>query len=257
MKNNFRKKNIKKRKNHHYSEINVKNISQHNISTQKSFKKNNKNINKNDTIKLTINELNDLPYNMALKLDKRGYFIYYLSILKIKHILLFTFFLNHDNNLKIVKIDLFSFLFIFSFTTNALFFNDSSMHKIFNDQGNFNLEYQIPQILYSTIIVSGINALIQFLALTEKDIISLKSIKSKSIRKRKKIYIFLKVFIYFIISFLLLLFFSFYLCCFCFIYENTKIHLIKDTSISFGLNLIYPIFICLIWNFQKICIKKK
>ena len=81
-----------------------------------------------------------------------------------------------DYNLKIVKIDLFIFRLFFSLTANALFFNDSTMHKIYTEQGKFNLEYQIPQIVYSTIIVSGINILINYLALTENDIISLKSI---------------------------------------------------------------------------------
>jgi hypothetical protein len=45
---------------------------------------------------------------------------------------------------------------------------------------------------------------------------------------------------------LLYLFFWYYLGCFCAVYENTQIHLIKDTLISFLLNMIYPIFISLI-----------
>jgi len=158
----------------------------------------------------------------------------------------------------VVKIDLFSFILIFYLTTNALFFNDSTMHKIYKDKGEFNLEYQIPQIVYSTLIASGINTVINYFALTENNIISLKSIKSVVIFKRKKRFIIYKVFIYFIISFLLLLFFSFYLFCFCFIYENTKIHLIKDTVISFVLDLIYPIFFCLIPGiFRIIALKRK
>ena len=32
----------------------------------------------------------------------------------------------------------------------------------------------------------------------------------------------------------------FYITCFCGIYENTQLHLIKDSIISFGLSLIYP-----------------
>ena len=40
--------------------------------------------------------------------------------------------------------------------------------------------------------------------------------------------------------------FMYYITCFCGIYENTQIHLIKDTLISFGLSLIYPFFIYLL-----------
>ena len=162
-----------------------------------------------------------------------------------------------DYNLKIVKIDLFIFRLIFSLTANALFFNDSTMHKIYTAQGKFDLEYQIPQIVYSTLIVSGINILMNYLALTENDITSLKSIQSPLIIKRKKRCIIYKVFICFIIGFLLLLFFSFYLSCFCYIYENTKIHLFKDTAISFCLDLIYPIFLCLIPGIFRRCALRK
>jgi len=42
------------------------------------------------------------------------------------------------------------------------------------------------------------------------------------------------------LTFLLLLFFMYYISCFCCIYENTQFHLIKDSIISFALSLIYP-----------------
>ena len=38
----------------------------------------------------------------------------------------------------------------------------------------------------------------------------------------------------------------YYIICFCGVYINTQIHLIKDTIISFGLSLIYPFGIYLI-----------
>ena len=38
----------------------------------------------------------------------------------------------------------------------------------------------------------------------------------------------------------LLVLFWFYLACFCAVYKNTQIYLIKDTLISFGTSMIYP-----------------
>ena len=38
---------------------------------------------------------------------------------------------------------------------NAIFFNDETMHKIYEDEGSFNLIYNLPQIIYSSII-SGV-----------------------------------------------------------------------------------------------------
>ena len=206
--------------------------------------KNNNSINKfnKPKINLTINELNSLPYEKALILDIRSCTTYYISLLKVKHIILFTFFLDNDYNSKIVKIDLFFFSIIFSLVINALFFNDSTMHKIYIDEGSYNLEYQITQIAYSTLISLFVNLLLKVLSMTENNIIKLKNIKKYNIANKQKTRIFLKINFYFIISTLLLLFFGYYLACFCAIYENTQIHLIKDTAISFGLGMVYPIF---------------
>ena len=66
--------------------------------------------------------------------------------------------------------------------------------------------------------------------------------KSRVIIKILKI----KFAIFFIISFILLIMFWFYLACFCAVYKNTQIHLIKDTLISFGTSMVYPFFIYLI-----------
>ena len=52
--------------------------------------------------------------------------------------------------------------------------------------------------------------------------------------------------LFFLISFVLLLFFMYYISCFCGVYINTQIHLIKDTMISFVLSLIYPFGLFLI-----------
>ena len=56
----------------------------------------NKNKNKNENKKINDYELNLLLYKDALKNDKRTYFQCYLSLLKRRHILIFTFFLSND-----------------------------------------------------------------------------------------------------------------------------------------------------------------
>ena len=97
---------------------------------------NNDNIDKNKNIlsKNNINyndyELNTLSYDIALKYDKRKYIEYYFSLLRIKHIIIFTFYTSNDYNSKTIKISLFLFYFSLYYTINALFFNDSTMHKI-------------------------------------------------------------------------------------------------------------------------------
>ena len=179
-------------------------------------------------------------------IDKRSYFQYYLSLLKRKQILIFTFYTSNDYNSKEIKICLFFFSFALYFTINALFFNDSTMHKIYEDNGHFNFIYQLPQIIYSTIISSAINTLVTFLSLSEKNILSLKNIKSEFERKKVINRLIIKFIIFFILIYILLILFWLYISCFCAVYINTQIHLIEDTLISYVLYLLYPLGLCLI-----------
>ena len=202
-------------------------------------------------LKYNDTEMNSLSYIKALKQDKRTFIQYYFSLLKKNNLLIFSFYIsNKDYNTQIIKIFLFFFFFSAHFTINALFFNDDTLHKICIDEGQFNFIYQIPQIIYSSLLSTFINIFIKFLSLSEKKVLEIK--KEKKVKllylkegKIKKV-LNIKFGLFFIFSFFILLLFSFYIICFCGIYTNTQIHLIKDTIISFGLSLIYPFFISLI-----------
>ena len=208
----------------------------------------NNNTIKNILIKSNDYELNSLTYKKALEKDKRTYFQYYLSLLKTKHLIIFTFYTSTDYNSRIIKIILFLFSFSLYFTVNALFFTDSTMHKIYEEKGNVNFIYYIPQIIYSTIISSVISFIIKFLSLSEKNIIEIKTTKENKSEKALKILkcLNIKFVLFFILCFIFLFLFWYYLSCFCAVYVNTQIHLIKDTFTSFGLSLIYPFGINLI-----------
>ena len=192
--------------------------------------------------------MNSLSYKEALKKDKRTFCQYYWSLLKKKHIILFSFYPNKDYNSQIIKSFLF-FLFCASdITINALFFTDNTIHKIYIDSGSFDFIYQLPQIMYSYLISSGINFIVEYLSLSEDSIISIKTNKIINYKKKKEILrkIKIKFCFFFIIAFILLLIFWYYISCFCCIYENTQKHLIKDSLLSFGISSILPFFINLI-----------
>ena len=53
---------------------------------------------KNSIIKYTDSEINGFSYEKALKCDKRTYIQYYISLLKTKHLLIFTFYPMKDYN---------------------------------------------------------------------------------------------------------------------------------------------------------------
>ena len=132
-----------------------------NIDKRKTIKKN-ENLNKkplalknkkkdnsyNDKKKINLYndyEINTFDYKLALKYDKRGYFQYYLSILKLKHIILFSFVSNNDYNSMVIKISLFFFSFALYYTINAIFYTEKTIDNIFNDKGRYNFIYQLPK----------------------------------------------------------------------------------------------------------------
>ena len=187
---------------------------------------------------------------MALEYDKRSYCAYYISLLKTKQSLLNAFFNNNDYDARIIKIDLFLIGFTIDYIVNALFYNDDTMHNIYESKGKFDLEVQIPIIIYSYLISMLLNTPLEFLAFSNDSIIDFKQNKSTiNLNKRKKNLkniLKIKFILYFLISFILLTFFWYYISIFCVIYRNTQIHLLKDTLTSFGLSLLFPFVIYLL-----------
>ena len=100
------------------------------------------------------------------------------------------------------------------------------------------------QILYSSVILFIINGILKYLSLSEKNILILKKEKkaincfqkSQSVEKCLKI----KFILFYLFSFLIMIFFWYFITCFCAIYKNTQMILIEDTLISFGISMLYP-----------------
>ena len=93
------------------------------------LKNSNKKSNSTTIIKIDVNvmkkndyEYNTLQYKEALILDKRTYFEYYLSLLKINHVLLFPFRKN-DYNSFIIKVYLFYLLKFLKYECGILLFD--------------------------------------------------------------------------------------------------------------------------------------
>ena len=90
-----------------------------------------------------------------------------------------------DYNSRIIKIFLCFFNFSSVYAINALFFDDSTMHQIYEDGGDFNIIYQLPQIAYSTVISFIIDIIINYLSLSQDDIINLKREKKNRMYRKK------------------------------------------------------------------------
>ena len=179
----------------------------------------------------------------------KNYFFDNKIILRTKHILIFSFFNFKDYNSSIIKIYIFFFTLQIELSINAMFYSEATMHKIYQDEGNFDIIYQIPSMLYSSILSMALINIIKILGFSEHNIMSLKNCKYKQIKetmKREMKCIKIKIVLFFIITYILLFVFWIYVGCFCAVYKNTQIHLLKEVATSFGVSLITPFFVSLL-----------
>ena len=208
--------------------------------------------------------MNDLNYKKALEMDNRTFCQSYISLIKTKQPIYYSFCLENDYNSRIIKINLFLFSFPLDYAINALFFNDSTMHKIYEDRGDYNFIYQLPQIIYSFLISLFITQLLNYFNLSEEKIAKIRENKKTEIDIKIN-YLFkksiCKLVTFFVLIIFFLLLFWYYLSSFCAVYKNTQRCLIIDTITSFALSLfIYPFifaFIPCIMRYYSLRAKNK
>jgi hypothetical protein len=171
----------------------------------------------------------------------------YWSKLKREHLILFTFFSWNDYNISYIKFARFFFFISTDMAMNVFFFSDDSMHKVYLNYGKYNFVQQIPQIIYSTIILNTIETIICYLSLTDKHIYQIKALKNN---KSNKIIIFqilkrikIKLIVFFAFTSIFFFFYWYAIACFCIVYQNTQIIFIKDCISSFFTSLTTPFII--------------
>ena len=246
--NLFNKKFINKEASLSNISLNKKN---YNSENHKIFLNDKEEVNKkidDNSKSLTDSELNTLDYKKALKFDKRTFIEYYISLIKTKQIIAFTFFPINDYNITTVKISLFLVIISLFFTITAFFYDDNTMHNIYSSNG-LSISSQIPDIIIASIIILIMNALLKQLALTEQSILFIKREKYHVAIERsndsKKCFR-IKFPIFYVISNIIVFFCWYFLSCFCVIYKNTQILLIRDAFCSFGFYMIYPFLLNLL-----------
>ena len=200
-------------------------------------------------------ELNTLDYKESIKIDKRTLCQIYVSLIKTKHPIVFSFFPIKDYNVMIMKICIFFLSFAIIYAINGIFFDLKIIHQIYIDEGNYNLSYLFPIIFYSFFISYIIIKFIKYASLSERNLLLIKGEKStkeaKGRIKSVKRCIIIKTVLYFIMSIAFIGFFWYYISSFGAVYQNSQIFLIKNTFISFFLDLSFPLIINIIPAFFK------
>ena len=242
------------------------NSNNNSISVKRLINKSSKNLKKDDDLKaengnakLDEFELNELEYEDAIYYDKRSFIKIYWDILCREHIIIFTFFICNDYNILYIKYSRIIFLLVTDMAINVFFYSDESMHKIYLNYGKYNFIQQIPQIIYTTIISHLLEVLLCYLSLTDKYIYQIKKM-NYNINKNDILKIFkcikVKLVIFFIFTFIFLIFYWYTITSFCAVYKNTQITFIKDSLLSFILSILYPFIIYLIPSALRIIVLK-
>ena len=214
------------------------------------------NANENYSLKYNDYELNTMLYKEAKIYDRRVFINYYFSLIKIKNYILFSFCPIRDYNSKIIKVSLFFIFFSIYYFINALFFDEKTIHKIYEDEGAYNFIYLVRYIFYSFAISQIFNTIIKYIFLSERNIVEIKKEqtmeKANDVIDKVKKRIIIKYICYFGLSSIFLIFFWYYLSSFGAVYQNTQVYLIKNTLISFAISLIYPFIINVIPSILRI-----
>ena len=294
----FKKKNksvlIKINDDHH--NFYEKQKKQKNILTKiKDTEINQKNDNSNDYNLIQINAnnspnntpfqsncfLDNYSYREAIKYDKRSFCrIYYICILAKENILNIIL-INSPLELKSLRICLLIFIYSYDFALNTLFYFNSNISDKYYYKGNNKFFFTIFNNLSISIISTFISLVLliffKILTTSKDHIEDLFRKEEKKMRKdsnyvvnfikRKKILmkiyeinkkLKIKIIIFFIIEFSIMIFFFYFVTAFCEVYKQSQISWIADSLVSFLLS--FPIEFCisfLIAIFYKISIQKK
>ena len=227
--------------------------------------------NKKNKVFYNTFELNTLQYKFALINDKRTCCEYYFALLKIKQPLFVSICPIKDYNSRVIKLNLFFLSFSIFYAINFVFFDEKILHKLYEENGKYDLIYFLPKILISFAAGHFIYIILNYIFLSERNIIKIKEqntySKADYTAQNMKKKLVIKYTIFFILGIIFLGFFWILLSSFGAVYQNTQIFLVKNTLISFAIDMVYPflynIFPCIfrmislsakseyIYNFSK------
>jgi hypothetical protein len=225
--------------------------------------------------------LDNYSYREAIKYDKRSFCrIFYICILAKENILNIIL-IKSPLELKSLRLCLLFFIYSCDFALNTLFYFNSNISDKYYYNGNnkffFTIFNNISISIISTFISLVLLIFFQLLTTSKDDIEDLFRKEERKMRKNSnyvvnfikrkqilmKVYeinkkLKIKIIIFFIVEFSIMLFFFYFVTAFCEVYKESQISWIIDSLVSFLLS--FPIefgLAFLIAVFYKISIQKK
>ena len=197
-------------------------------------------------------EFNHLEYEYACDIDRRSLLEIYFSLFKEQNNIIFPFTLcGNDYNLPILKFSFFNVQMVLYLTVSTLFFGDDILDNIFENKNKFKTSYMIKPMIFTFLICLVITIILKSLVKLNNNIVNIKyeiQTYQEGINAIR-----LKLIFYFFISFIINAFGFIFVSCFCSIFNNTQIKIIKCAGFTLASHFVLSIFFCFIITSLRVC----
>ena len=200
--------------------------------------------------------LTNYYYSTAAKYEERGFWRIFLICLFAKESIAHTFFFKSYLEPQSLRICLFIFAYSCDFAFNAVFYSVEKISDRYNYTGNnlyiYSLVNNLTISLFSTFACFFLKLILKYLTNSKKKIEKLFRDEEKHIRlikgnsiSRKRIAklsaklnnildcLNYKIIIFIVVEFSLMIFFTYYVGCFCAVYSETQMSWLSDSFLSF------------------------
>ena len=199
-------------------------------------------------------ELNNVPFSQALRIDNRSFFQIFLSVIAHKIEIISIFYYRSETMHISLAISIYIFSLLLDLTLNCFLYSDDVVSEKYHNDGK--LEFVTSFILslmsniFSAIIVYIIGKLTEFfdiLGIIIRDVSDINHYY-ENIKKFKKIMA-IKLTIFFIIQYIMIIFMVYYLSVFCIVFSKSQTSIllnylygvIESLAISLGIALVITI----------------
>ena len=200
------------------------------------------------------NELNNIPFSQALRLENRNFFQIFISIIANKIEIISIFYYRNELMHLSLSISIYLFSLLLDLTLNCFLYSDDVVSEKYHNDGTLNFFTSFALSLFSNIfsaiivyVIAKLTEFSEFLELMVSEISNVKqyyyfSFKFKKITK-------LKLTCFFVIQFIFNIVMFYYLSIFCIVYKNSQTSILlnyllgiaQSLGISFGTTLIITI----------------
>lgn len=200
-----------------------------------------------------VRDIDNYPYRLASKNDKRNCLTMFWKKLKEKQIFLRAIFVKSRFEFITINLSNFGTYFGLYFTLNALFYTNDLMSSRYKSGGTLTLVQELLRSGLSCVVSVILLSFLRFsgfFSLAMDTIIYEVKMSKDFQRLAEKITRAMKfrIFLFFLIEMIFFIFISLYLSCFCIVYHSTQISWFKGGWISFAISLGVCIGVCIAFS---------